>query len=761
MTDLTSQPLSDAAATAHAKGLRFVPPIALVLLSTLIGWSLAGGRSIKLGIPLMYERDSLLILTIIKRVVENPWIFHTDLMGAPFGSYLYDYPMPDSGSLLALKIFGLLSGSPAAALNLYYLLGFPLNALAAYFVLRKFRLPRVLSFTGGFVYTIAPFHFLRLEHLFYTWYFVAPIFIWYAHRIATGSFGWAKNSGGKTSLLIDICVLLVLSCFGVYYALFGVLALFAAGLIRSTSTRKVRAILPSLFAASVVSFGVLANVTPNVLYQHTHGVNAEAVNRSPGETEMYGLKLVQMLMPRPGHRLPLFATLNSRYSNSFPLVNENSLDALGLIASVGLIFLLARLIAPQAAGNHGQLIHTLASVTLVLLLVCTIGGISSIFSLLVSPAIRGWNRVSIFIAFPSICVVLIAIKQFCARLALRQFVPATSVIAIALCALALWDQTTHPCFTCLATNESEYTNDAKFVADLEKQVARGSMIYQLPYVVFPETASRLHKLETYDPARGYLHTSALKWSYGGIKGRPGDLFFRALAQQPMSRQVSILEKLGFAGIYIDRRGYSDQGAAIEAELKQLLGKSATLVGSNGQQAFFPLPSDPANAAALAGLSDRAIMERVDFVADALGERYRSTLQQGIDFTHPGWPRFVSALDGLSTPENWGRWTDANLAPAVKISFEAPLPKQFVLNIEALAFGPNVGKPVTVTIGGQSAIFRPTEQMQRFSLHFSLAQSTRDIVIQPAEPRSPFELGMSADRRRLAIGLGHLSIAYPR
>lgn len=761
MTDLTSQPLSDAAATAHAKGLRFVPPIALVLLSTLIGWSLAGGRSIKLGIPLSYDGDGLFILTIIRRVVENPWIFHSDLMGAPFGSYLYDYPMPDSGSLLALKIFGLLSGSPAAALNLYYLLGFPLNALAAYFVLRKFRLPRVLSFAGAFVYTIAPFHFLRLEHLFYTWYFVAPIFIWYAYRIATGSFGWAKNSGGKTSLLIDICVLLVLSCFGVYYALFGVLALFAAGLIRSTSTRKVRAILPSLFAASVVSFGVLANVTPNVLYQHTHGVNAEAVNRSPGETEMYGLKLVQMLMPRPGHRLPLFATLNSQYSNSFPLVNENSLDALGLIASVGLILLLVRLLTPQAGGRDGQLVHTLASVTLVLLLVCMIGGISSLFSLLISPTIRGWNRVSIFIAFPSICVALIGIKQFCARLTLRQFAPTMAVIAITLCAIALWDQTTHPCPTCLAATESEYTNDAKFVADIEKQVARGSMIYQLPYVGFPETA-RQHKLKTYDPARAYLHTSTLKWSYGGMKGGSGDLFFRALAQQPMSRQISILEKLGFAGIYIDRRGYADQGAEIENELRQLLGKSATLVSSNAQQAFFPLASDPANAAALAGLSDREIMERVDFVADAHGERYRNTLEQGIDFSHPGLPMFVSAVDGLSAQENWGRWTDANLAPAVKVSFEDALPKQFVLVIEALAFGPNVGKPVTVTIGGQSAIFTPTGQMQQFSLHFSLAQPTKDIVIQPVvEPRSPFELGINTDRRKLAIGLGHLSIACPR
>ncbi|CAH2806644.1 MAG: hypothetical protein CBARDCOR_6366 [uncultured Caballeronia sp.] len=56
------------------------------------------------------QGDGLLILIMIKRVTEGTWLFHSDLMGAPFGSYLYDYPISDAGSLFVLKWLGKIFG---------------------------------------------------------------------------------------------------------------------------------------------------------------------------------------------------------------------------------------------------------------------------------------------------------------------------------------------------------------------------------------------------------------------------------------------------------------------------------------------------------------------------------------------------------------------------------------------------------------------------------------------------------------------------
>lgn len=737
-------------------------PAALGVFSLFVGWLLAGGTQFDLHVPLIYSGDGLLILTLIKRVMENPWIFHASAMGTPFGSSLYDYPIPDSGSLLALKVLGLSSGSPAIALNLYYLLGFPINALAAYFILKKFRISRVFCFAGGFIFTVLPFHFLRIVHLFYTWYFAAPVFIWYAYRIYTGHLNFTGKERGAISRSVDVIVLLVLSCFGVYYAFFGILAILTAGMMRYIRVPSVRSIFPSLLATAIVTIGVIANVTPNLIDRAQHDVNIEVAQRSPAEAEVYGLKIAQLLLPRSGHRFTPLAKLNLKYSDSFPLINENSFSSLGIIGSVGFLILLVKLFAFQRNLDEYDQIYFLASVTLALVLFCTIGGFSTLFSILVSPMIRAWNRVSVFIAFTSISASMLMVEFLIRRFWPRKpFVLSAVTTGIGLCALAVWDQTTAPCISCLDENQAEYRNDARFVASIEQRVPRNSAIYQLPYVGFPEVPP-INRLEGYDEARGYLHSSSLEWSYGSVKGRPGDMFFRTLARQPLARQIEIARRAGFRGVYIDRRGYLDNGTAIEAELTHLLGAGPTVISDNAQQTFYDLAGNGENVAQLPrDLSPAQIMERADFVADASGERYRSAPSDGIDLTREGLPTFLSELDGLSTQESWGRWSDAHVSPEVTLRFASPLPKHFVVHLRAQGFGPNVGKPTKVVIGQQIQTLVPAAEMREFSLPFTNVDDATLIEIRPPQPASPDELGMSSDGRKLGIGLQKIWIENKR
>jgi phosphoglycerol transferase len=55
----------------------------------------------------------------------------------------------------------------------------------------------------------------------------------------------------------------------------------------------------------------------------------------------------------------------------------------------------------------------------------------------------------------------------------------------------------------------------------------------------------------------------------------------------MADQISAIKKLGFAGIYVDRRGYADHGAAVVAELTALIG-APTVVHAPGPKVFFDL-----------------------------------------------------------------------------------------------------------------------------------------------------------------------------
>ena len=114
--------------------------------------------------------------------------------------------------------------------------------------------------------------------------------------------------------------------------------------------------------------------------------------------------------------------------------------------------------------------------------------------------------------------------------------------------------------------------------------------YQLPYVPFPESPP-VHRLLDYELARGYVQSRSLRFGHGSLKGSRADLFFRSLAQRPLREQLEVVRALGFRGLTVDRRGYADDGAAVERELTALLAGPAAATSETGEQLFFEL-GDP-------------------------------------------------------------------------------------------------------------------------------------------------------------------------
>ena len=149
------------------------------------GWP--AGLVPNLSYPYDYSGDMLSASWVIQNLIEGNWTFHTDRSGYPFGSDLLDYPMSDSGSFAILRILGWLTGSYWAAMNLYFLLGFPAAFLASYVALRVMRVSAALAAAGSLLFVLLPYHFQRLQHLFLTWYFVVPIFFLFAWRLYTMS----------------------------------------------------------------------------------------------------------------------------------------------------------------------------------------------------------------------------------------------------------------------------------------------------------------------------------------------------------------------------------------------------------------------------------------------------------------------------------------------------------------------------------------------------------------------------------------------
>jgi len=549
--------------------------LASVLLS---GWP--AGLVPNITHPYIYGGDGLLQFWMSQRAIEG-WIFQNARSGFPFGSSFLDFPGSDAGSLLILKLLGKSFGSYFAANNIYLLLGFSTAFASAFVVLRKISLSRGTAFSGALLFAFLPYHFSRLfmGHLFYTWYFVIPIYFYVGFKISEIDRHAVRHRNWAA-----IAVLLVAaSCFGVYFAFFGLLVIFICGLFGFVRSKRYRPLLMSLFMCASITGGVLLNVAPSIANNLKNGKNPEVAQRIPVESEIFALKLVHLFLPYQQHRISAFRDFTQTYNKTFPL--SNTVSSLGMVGIFGFLTLMLTLFRSAAGQECDRRERLLMLLTLLLLLTATVGGLNVLFAILITPMIRAWDRISIFIAFFSITAFFVALER---RLR-EKGVSATiaSLILLSLTTVSLLDQTARPSHNAAMSSEATFFRDRKFIAAIEDLLPRGAAIYQMPYMPFPESAN-ISNLGGYDLLVGFLNSKELRWSSGGMQGRKADLFYREISKKPITEQITTARSMGFAGIYVDKRGYADGGRSVIDEISRLTGRGPALSRDDDQVAFFLL-----------------------------------------------------------------------------------------------------------------------------------------------------------------------------
>ena len=150
--------------------------------------------------PYTYTGDGLGHLSLIQRLIEGGWIFFNDRMGFPFGGCWLDSPVPDAGSLLILQALGKFFGSAPAAMNLYFLMSFPVTVICSYFFFARHR-PFAFFFSrGGFVVCFPPVSFsAHTASLLHVVFCGTGLFLFWLKDFFLKA---AMSEGGRVSLLV-------------------------------------------------------------------------------------------------------------------------------------------------------------------------------------------------------------------------------------------------------------------------------------------------------------------------------------------------------------------------------------------------------------------------------------------------------------------------------------------------------------------------------------------------------------------------------
>ncbi len=576
--------------------------LAAAVLATVIGVIVLQLWQANLRVPLYASPggDGTFNLAVIKGMLEHGWYLTNPSVGAPLSQQLYDYPVfnGDSLYLLIIKIIGIPFSNPAAIENLFFLLCFSLIAVSAYAVLRTLGISIGASIVCAVLFTLLPYHFFDGEgHLFQGSYFTVPLGCFLVIAVLSGKalFGRsAKRHGVRTYLTwrsgATVLACVIMGSSDNYYAVFTAALVLLAAVLTFLAGRGLRILAGGAVVAAIVLATVALNGLPTLIYTSQHGGDPAVGQRLPMESDMYALSLADLVLPIAGHRIEPLSQLAEEYqATATAPISEGHSATLGLIGTLGLLGLVIAFVVRALRGDRLRVTdprYAYAALGAGLaFLIGTVGGLGTIFAYVVSPQLRGWNRISVFIAFFALMGVGLMLDALGRRIGSgsprRRWGFAASLAAVL--AVGVLDQTGSSMAPPYKAEAAEYFSDAHFVYAIQHQLPAGAGVFQLPYVPFPENPP-VNRMEDYSELIGYVHSTRLRWSYGQLKGLPSD-WESAVVNQPLALMLAEVSAAGFKGIYVDTFGYTDGGRALIPALSSALGVTP-LVSSDGRLCFF-------------------------------------------------------------------------------------------------------------------------------------------------------------------------------
>ena len=528
----------------------------------------------------------------------NPGVAVDDLLTGLFGMLVW--------------LFGLFPGW-----NLGVLVGHLAASVTFFLVARRgFGIATPWAFVGGLAFGLAPYQFAQQPHHIncqYIWHlpFFPLVWKWIATgtdlRFGSRRFWQAAAIGFVTGLqnpyFSNVFCQLVLVC----------------GAVRAWQVQAWPALKPAVLVVATVMLAFLVSTGDTIAHRFwpLPAVAAAGSGGSPLVAEreykwmdIYGLKLVDLFIPPVTHHSKELALFGRNHRAASILSDEEGSGYLGLLGIGCLLFLVGVAVRAMVEGRAED-VPLEAWWGLWIVVMFTTGGFNAIIA-----AFTGFTLFRTAIRY-SVVLLLLALLYVGQRLTAWQvsaserlttgLVRGVTVAATLLgSALVLWDQLPRtPTAEQRAAIAAAVDSDRAFVAAMEAALplaADGSkpMVFQLPVLGGPGRP----KIPGSHHARPYLYSHNLHYSSGAggdalrwqreverqlFRGaQRGDQQQATVLYEANVRQaIAMLRQRGFAAIYVNRAGYDDRAAGLEAMLRQL-GLTGIIESDRGDLLCVPL-----------------------------------------------------------------------------------------------------------------------------------------------------------------------------
>lgn len=544
-------------------------------------WSSANWQS-----PASYSVDALETLARFKFSAEKgaalPFDPTVERLGAPWVADWSAYPMPDAPWYwlvgLMVRWLGLIPASHLAMGMAH------LAAIAAFFLSARLLGHRPLVAAGaavlfGFSYYIC---YRGLSHHSFALIFTVPPTLLLAALVA------------RSRRLIDRPAVRAM-CLGFAafagtvspYFIFLFLQLLGWAVLWQLITgRRWSNLLTGSGCLAACAFMLVAANLPTL--RTPAGSEGHVFARGATEASLYALRLPQLVTPPPNHRWPAAAEIGRARERRAAGQSELFSPYLGIAGIGGLAVML-----PGARRGASRFLRRgwkpgYATVAFWVLAFALAGGINTWLAQAGLTVFRAGNRYSIYL----LALALLFLSAWTTRRLAGRKSWLGWVLVLPFTAFGLWDQVpTGPGEVTRSELHRAAEGDRQSAALLEGLLPRGASIFQLPATPFPEAGPR-GGMTDYEHLRPYLHSIALRFSYGSLRGTATQRWAQRMEELPANTLPARLAAVGFDAAWIDRRAYADGARALVAGFRDA-GLQEAVLPESPHVCVFLLPAAPA------------------------------------------------------------------------------------------------------------------------------------------------------------------------
>jgi phosphoglycerol transferase len=525
-----------------------------------------GLDSMDFSVPFNFWGDTLWQSVPIKSLIENSNPYFIPNLSAPYGLPSAGFPCITNLDWLVMKCIAFVNRSSGFVLNVFWLFTIILTSFSCSVSLHLLGLKKkIICSLLGISYALLPYAFFRnVAHINLVYYAVPPICLFVIHL----SRGFPKKNN-REIFVVGILAIATQGFGYLYYTFYTLILLFVSTLIGYCKNQDYRILKIGTLAIFVSMLCSVVNLTPTFYSWNKYGKPDQIGFKTSQESEIYAIKLRQMLVPNKDNCIPLLSLWGKNDASiPFPNENENKSARLGLLASIGFLILLlnimGRLVLPNS--KRDELLDTLSAFTIFIFLVATVGGIGAIINQIITE-FRCYNRISVFISFFALAGLAIW-YEYVLTLVNRKYIKnIILMLGSGLYAIGIYDQLLDAKHLKqrLQTDSLKSQEIKSFVQKVEHALPIGSSIFQLPARPFPLDASNQQMLP-YDHAYGYLNSDKLRWSWPSFTMRHKN-WQNTISELKGRTLLEALVISGFTAIWIDKNGYTDQASSVIDDLK--------------------------------------------------------------------------------------------------------------------------------------------------------------------------------------------------